>query len=255
MYDKVPTTDQMGEFMEYVRQQHYQSRKEKYIKPKKMKPRSQVLSDDDIDQLTDLSQDGVLDSSMKKLSRKERAKIREFTKEFRNMKRFDVPKHDCIHPKKKHKKDTILFEMELRAKSEPKEYSDAEQSAHQFSVRSKSIQVDKYEYNDIQAVTEAINKQGQTPQIDIYDLNENNGKTRQSPTLYQSVILNERRDACVGTDLSRRLLAPRDWFYSKIFRTVLQQVYAKAGAKIPIELVAKFKQHDDETVYRDINET
>ena len=78
---------------------------------------------------------------MYKLSKREKNKLNEFTSEFKNLRRFDQPKHNCLGKKPK-KKPKFVFEMELRAKSEPKYFTDEENSAHQFSVRSKSIQVD-----------------------------------------------------------------------------------------------------------------
>ena len=49
--------------------------------------------------------------------------------------------------------------------------------------------------------------------------------------LYSS-FLPIQTDACVGTDLSRRLLSSNDWFYSKLFRQLLAQTYAKHKVRI-----------------------
>ena len=46
--------------------------------------------------------------------------------------------------------------MELRAKSEPKVFDDFEQSAHQFSVRDKSLQADSEERAEIAMQTSLI---------------------------------------------------------------------------------------------------
>ena len=42
-----------------------------------------------------------------------------------------------------------MVQMELRAKSEPKEFTDKDNSAHQFSVRNVSLQADSEERNEI----------------------------------------------------------------------------------------------------------
>ena len=57
--------------------------------------------------------------------------------------------------------------MELRAKSEPKYYSDAENDAHQFSVRSKSIQLSKKEYKDGGMQTSVIDMRSNYQQMDL----------------------------------------------------------------------------------------
>lgn len=70
---------------------------------------------------------------------------------------------------------------------------------------------------------------------------------------YQS-LLPIRKDAACGTDLSRRLLASRDWFYSKLFRQLLNQVYKRRKQEVPVDLLAQFKDHDSEANYRAVNE-
>jgi len=42
-----------------------------------------------------------------------------------------------------------MINMELRAKSEPKEFAEKEHSAHQFSVRDVSLQADSEERAEI----------------------------------------------------------------------------------------------------------
>jgi hypothetical protein len=54
--------------------------------------------------------------------------------------------------------------------------------------------------------------------VDIYDLTNAVDKGTQ-PT--QTGLLTKVQDVAVGTDLSRRLLSPEDWFYSKLFRRLL----------------------------------
>ena len=101
-----------------------------------------MLEGDSVSDITDLSKDGILVSSMHKLSAKERKKLSKLTSEWRNMQKFEAPKHNCMEKKKTVKRTwsgQFKYEMELRAKSEPKHYADEENDAHQFSVRSKSI--------------------------------------------------------------------------------------------------------------------
>ena len=60
--------------------------------------------------------------------------------------------------------------MELRAKSEPRKFDDFENSAHQFSVRSRSAQADSEERNEIAMQTDIIDLKNTDQQVDIYDL-------------------------------------------------------------------------------------
>ena len=64
----------------------------------------------------------------------------------------------------------FMIQMELRAKSEPKEFSDKDNSAHQFSVRNVSLQADSEERNEIAMQTSAIDLKSMNQQVDIYDL-------------------------------------------------------------------------------------
>lgn len=69
-------------------------------------------------------------------------------------------KHDCYRIGKKIQKRPndmrYMVEMELRAKSEPKEFADEDNSAHQFSVRDKSLQADSEERAEIAMQTSLI---------------------------------------------------------------------------------------------------
>ena len=63
---------------------------------------------------------------------------------FKRIVRSTAPKHNCFAEVPKEKRARVnnsrfVVQMELRAKSEPRSYEDFENSAHQFSVRSKSI--------------------------------------------------------------------------------------------------------------------
>ena len=64
----------------------------------------------------------------------------------------------------------------------------------------------------------------------------------------------EQCDVAVGTDFSRRLLAPNDWYYSQLFRRLLKQHYAKFKQPIRYEVENSFKAHDQENYYRDLHE-
>jgi hypothetical protein len=61
-------------------------------------------------------------------------------------------------------------------------------------------------------------------------------------------------DKGTGTDFSRKLLAPRDWFYSNLFRELLERFCDKG--KCPVDGVVQkyWREHDIEYCYRDINE-
>jgi hypothetical protein len=67
-------------------------------------------------------------------------------------------------------------------------------------------------------------------QIDIYDLKNARDQGTSPP---RKSFLREVKDASVGADLTKRLLAPRDWFYSKLFRQLIQQKFFKRGAPLP----------------------
>ena len=65
-----------------------------------------------------------------------------------------APRHNCYAEIPKEKKAKVnnsryMVNMELRAKSEPKVYSEKDNSAHQFSVRNVSLQADSEERAEI----------------------------------------------------------------------------------------------------------
>ncbi len=64
------------------------------------------------------------------------------------------------------------MEMELKAKQEEVELSDKEGSAHQFSVRSVSLQADSIEQFEIDMQTDLIDLKNTDQQVDIYDLGQ-----------------------------------------------------------------------------------
>lgn len=148
----------MGEFLEYIRQQHFRGTA---FAPKRrrMKPRSQGLTRDSISEITDLDKEGILNTSMHRLSKKERARLKRTTLEFKNLQKFDVPRHNCLETKKQVNRSAsnkYLFACEFRTKGPQKFFADEENSAHQFSVRSQSIQVDNRVIKDIAMQTNLI---------------------------------------------------------------------------------------------------
>jgi hypothetical protein len=44
-------------------------------------------------------------------------------------------------------------------------------------------------------------------------------------------------------------LAPRDWFYSKLFREMLESIFAQRKQPMDKDLEAKFRRHDEINVY------
>lgn len=54
-------------------------------------------------------------------------------------------------------------------------------------------------------------------------------------------------DMATGTDFSRKLLAPRDWFYSDLFRQMMAKHFEKgtiAGVTIDRQVVTDWNLHD-----------
>ena len=72
-----------------------------------------------------------------------------------------APKHNCFDKKRSKinsKDNQVYVNMELRAKSEPKEFDEKSNSAHQFSVRDKSLQCDSEERQENAMQTSQIDK-------------------------------------------------------------------------------------------------
>ena len=114
--------------------------------------------------------------------------------------------------------------MELRAKSEPKEYSEKEHSAHQFSVRNVSLQADSEERAEIAMQTSVIDFKSCNQQVDVYDLDNKRDAGCQGPV---QKFLKETKEVGVITDFNRKLLVSQDWFYSQLFRDLLSTFYRK----------------------------
>ena len=84
-----------------------------------------------------------------------------YNEQFRRVVSHSAPRHNCFAEIPKEKKAKVnnsrfMVNMELRAKSEPKEFDDKSNSAHQFSARNVSLQADSEERNEIAMQTSAI---------------------------------------------------------------------------------------------------
>lgn len=150
-----PTPEQISEFLEYVRKRHF-------YRPSKMKPRSQVVDGDSVSEITDLSKEGVLTKhSLKKLSKLEKSIVKDVQSKWRNLVKFQIPKHNCSKRKRsKRAKTKVYHQMELRCLSEPRSYNEDGVSAHQFSARSQSVQVDNRDLHREIAMQTSVISQG-----------------------------------------------------------------------------------------------
>ena len=97
-----------------------------------------------------MSQEDILTQTKQLLTTKEIAKLDKYNETFRKVVKESVPKHNCFaeiprEVRARTNNSRYMVQMELRAKSEPKEYSDKDGSAHQFSVRDVSLQADSEE--------------------------------------------------------------------------------------------------------------
>lgn len=121
---------------------------------KRIKLRDERLDHDSISEITDLSEDDVLATSKQLLSVKEQQRLDKYNEQFRRVVSHSAPRHNCFAEIPKEKKAKVnnsrfVVQMELRAKSEPREFEDKDNSAHQFSVRDKSLQADSEERAEI----------------------------------------------------------------------------------------------------------
>jgi DUF1365 family protein len=73
----------MGEFLEYLRHKHFPD--SSFVPKRRLKPRAEVLADDSVSEITDLDKKDILASSMHLLSKKEKALLKETTREFKNL--------------------------------------------------------------------------------------------------------------------------------------------------------------------------
>lgn len=227
-----PTVDQMGEFLEFIRQQHIKTHGKKENALKRIKPMDEKLEGDSVSEITDLSQEGIMTTSKQLLSVQEQNKLEKYNKQFQKVVDFNVKKHNCfeevpVEKKKKVNNSRYMIAMELRAKSEPKYFKDEENSAHQFSVRDISLQADSEERAEIAMQTSIIDLKSINQQVDIYDLDQKRDAGTQGPI--RTNYLKEKKDVGIVTDMNRKLLVSQDWFYSQLYRDMLRAFYAKMG--------------------------
>ena len=74
-------------------------------------------------------------TSKQLLSLKEQGKLDKYNSQFRKIMDYQIPKHNCFaempnEKKKRVNNSRFMIAMELRAKSEPKQFADEENSAH-----------------------------------------------------------------------------------------------------------------------------
>ena len=87
-----PSDTQMGEFLEFIRQQHYKTFGSPSKKPKKTE--AMRLSGDSASDITDLSREGILTSALEELPKAEQAMIKKYNEKFRKL--LNRSKHhDC----------------------------------------------------------------------------------------------------------------------------------------------------------------
>ena len=73
-----PSTEQMGEFLEFIRQQHIKTHGKKKNLMKRIKRRDEMLDHDSISDVTDLSQEDIMTTSKQLLSTKEQQKLNKY---------------------------------------------------------------------------------------------------------------------------------------------------------------------------------
>ncbi len=171
----------MGEFLEYIKQLHYKlTGGPKKVKPQK--PPGQRLDYDSVSDITDLSEEGILVTSMSKLPEEERKRLNRYMSQVRTAQAYEPPRHDCLKVKKKRQVDNskTLVEMTLRSRVDAVQTCDRELSAHQFSARSVSMQADSVEKFEIDMQTELIDAKNADMQVDVYDLGLLRSKESQS---------------------------------------------------------------------------
>ncbi len=78
-----------------------------------------MTGDDSISEVTDLDEDGILTTSMDKLSEKERKKLKKYVHDLRMIQLTQVKDHNCNNPRISFRKQNFsnkrtVVEMELR---------------------------------------------------------------------------------------------------------------------------------------------
>jgi len=97
----------MGEFMEFIRQQHIKTHGKKQNIMKRIKLRDERLDHDSISEITDLSQDDVLATSKQLLTEKERKRLDKYNEQFRRVVSCSAPRHNCFAEVPKEKKAKV----------------------------------------------------------------------------------------------------------------------------------------------------
>ena len=155
----------------------------------------------------------------------------EYNRVFRKKIARSIPKHDCMAmlPKDKQTKfnnSRYMVAMELRAQSEPKQYSEKSLSAHQFSAHDMSVQADSEEREENATLINTIDlKSKMQKKINIYDLSP----MRKGVDPHNQSLLKEKKDVGVVTEFHRRLLSTQDWFYSKLYRDMATTYYERSS--------------------------
>ena len=117
------------------------------------------------------------------------------------------------------------MEMQLQTKVDPPEYHDMALSAHQFSVRSVSLQCDSTEKFEIDMQTELIDAKNEDQQVDVYDLGL---AKRQGSQVRSQIGLKVKKSVGCGTEPKpKKVLSSYDWFYSDLNRRLLKEFYSK----------------------------
>ena len=82
----------MGDFLEFIRQQHF---KIHGSPDKKKKTAANKLADDSVSDITDLSKEGILNSSMALLPHEEQKIMKKYNEKFNKMLNGKMKAHDC----------------------------------------------------------------------------------------------------------------------------------------------------------------
>lgn len=247
----------MGEFLEFIRQEHIRVTGKKKDVMKRIKTADERLPNDSCSDITDLSQEDIMTTSKQLLSQKEREKLDRYNQTFKKVISNTVKKHNCfaeipIEKRGRVNNSRYMIQMELRAKSEPKEFDEKSNSAHQFSVRNESIQADSEERAEIAMQTDIIDLKSINQQVDIYDLDRKRDASTQGPI--QRKFLKETREIGIVTDFNKKFLVSQDWFFSQLYRDMLRDFFKKQGKQLPEGIAIRFRRHDTKGNYMNFDE-
>ena len=64
--------------------------------------------------------------------------------------------------------------------------------------------------------------------------------------------MKETKEVGVVTDFNRKLLVSQDWFYSELYRNMLEAFYKRQGKSVPDEILIRFARHDKRGNYKSI---